>query len=173
MDPETSALGRARCLRTLAYGLGLGFFYPLFILGTTFLELGIPALIFQAYWALVKLALAYGILCWYRVVGERKVALVGLLLILSGLFTFTSLPQLVIFAGEALALVGLSLVLFDISKGIPALQLEIPSGLIFLGVIFYILNVPAMQTVGLAFLLLGFLLASQRLLRVQARPRRS
>ena len=63
---------------------------------------------------------------------------------------------------EALAISALSLVLFDLNKLFPGLRLSVASGLIFLGVIFSILNNQMMLSIASFAWLFGFLVAATR-----------
>ncbi len=159
--------GFAGCTRILAYVLGISAFYPIFLLGAS-IGMELPMKPIALFWGIVKLAMAYAVICVYRSTKEVKTALVGVLLASSGIFSFLSVPLFLASATEALAITGLSLVLFDLGKVLPTLGMDIPAGLIFLGVVFSILNSPTMNFVGLVALLAGLLLSSVRVRKIKA-----
>ncbi len=157
-----------RCLRWLLYGLSLGFFYTLF-LGGTFTGLApVPLTFTQFLWGVTQLVLAYAVYCIYRLSDEFKYLLATLLLVASGIFAILPIVHLafIAIAIEALAVTSLSLVLYDLGKARPESGLILVGGLIFLGVIFSILNNPAMEGVGILALFIGFLLGATRLMRL-------
>ncbi len=155
-----------RCIRVLVYGTGLGIFYPLLLIFSVVGLETVPPGVIGLFWAVVKLLLAYGTFCIYTVSRENKHALVTLLLTVSALFVvFTPHPFLAN-AVEALAITGFSLVLFDIGRARPETQLEWAGGLIFIGVVFSILNTPATGFIAAVALLFGMVLAATRLMRL-------
>ncbi len=162
----------SRCLGNLRLASLMGFFFALFLGGVyiQFLSTALLPPIFL-YWAVVQLIMAWGMLCIYRVSGNFKHAFGGMLLISSGLITantalniFPSLG-LVGVAIQALGIVSFSLLLYELGKARPGTGLELSGGLIFLGVIFQILQNPLMEGIGVFLLAAGFLLTSDRLYR--------
>ncbi len=158
-----------KCIHLLSYGLGLSIFYPLFFLAIYLSFITFPMAVLTIYWGIMKLFLAYAILCIYQTTGLKKMAFIGLLLIISGLFSFFHPVNFIATATEALAIVGVSLILLDLDKAFPKLRLNIAGGLIFLGVIFSILNSTLMSFIGLLALLIGLLLSSTRLIRIRGK----
>jgi len=80
-------------------------------------------------------------------------------------YILTNPESLVFVIGiEALAVTGLSLSLFDLGRA-TRLDMGIPAGMIFLGVILQILQDPLMSFVGILFLAIGFYLSLKRLTR--------
>ena len=70
--------------------------------------------------------------------------------------------QVFVIGIEALAVTGLSLSLFDLGRA-TRLDMGIPAGMIFLGVILQILQNQLMSFVGILFLAIGFYLSLKRL----------
>ncbi len=150
----------------------MGFFFALF-LGGVYIQLLSTALLppIFLYWAVVQLLMAWGMFCIYRISGNFKHVFGGMLLVSSGLITantvlniFPSLG-LVGVAIQALGIVSFSLLLYELGKARPGTGLELSGGLIFLGVIFQILQNPLMEGIGVFLLAAGFLLTSDRLYR--------
>ena len=162
-----------KCIRLLSYGLGLATFYPLFLIAMAIDFITFPMAILLIYWGLIQLFLAYAVLCIYQTTGMLKIAAVGILLIMSGLLTFYRPSGFLPYAMEALAMTGISLILFDLGKAFPTLRLDMAGGIIFLGIIFSILNNQFMSMLGLAALLIGFLFSSARLNRIHGRKART
>ncbi len=155
----------------MSYVLGIAVFYPLFLLGGA-LGMGLPMHVVGIYWGVIQLALAYSVICMYGTTKQVKLSIVGILLVASGIFSFVPVSTFLAAATEALAITGLSLVLFDLGKVFPALSMQIPSGLIFLGVIFSILSSPIMNFVGLLSLLTGMLLSSIKVGKIRVKGSR-
>ena len=109
--------------------------------------------------------------CIYGISGNFKHAFGGMLLVASGLLTANSVLKifpsmgLLDIAVQALAIVSFSLLLYELGKARPGSGLEFSGGLIFLGVIFQILQNPLMEGIGTFVLAAGFLLTSDRLYR--------
>lgn len=152
----------ARCFKVLSFGLGLGAFYALFVVASPWIALDLPMAVTTVFWTLIKGLLAYGLICLYQNSKELKMALAGILMLASALFTPFPVQTFMVLAIEALAMTSLSLVLFDLNKAFPGLKLSVPAGLIFLGIIFSILNNPMMHSLAGFAWLYGFLVASSR-----------
>ncbi|WP_457630004.1 hypothetical protein [Oceanithermus sp.] len=171
-NPGRSTTG-SRCLGWLGAGSTLGFFFAL-LLGGVYLNVLSRQMLgpLFVYWAAVELVLAGGLLCVYRLSGEAKHAFGGMLLLGAAFFSlnavFRFLPSLGLLetAVQALGLVAFSLLLYELGRQRPATGLEGAGGLIFLGVIFQILQAPLMEAAGVFLLAAGFLLASGRLMRL-------
>ncbi len=150
----------------------MGFFFALF-LGGVYIQLLTTALLppIFLYWAVVQLLMAWGMFCIYRVSGNFKHVFGGMLLVSSGLITANTVLRLfpslglVGIAIQALGIVSFSLLLYELGKARPGTGLELSGGLIFLGVIFQILQNPLMEGIGVFLLAAGFLLTSDRLYR--------
>ena len=170
---EKKTVVAPKCIRFLSYGLGLATFYPLFLIAMAIDFITFPMTVLLVYWGIIQLFLAYAVLCIYQTTGMLKISAVGILLIISGLLTFYRPSGFLPYAAEALAMTGISLILFDLGKAFPTLRLDVAGGIIFLGIIFSILNNQFMSMLGLAALLIGFLFSSTRLNRIhggKARP---
>ncbi len=152
-----------RCIRRMAFALAAGMAYPAALALAAFTPIDIPYGVAAIYWGLVKLALVYPIMCLYQAQKKGKIAFVGILMLTSGLFSFLPPEPFLVYATEALAITGLSLILFDFGKSFPASRMEVPGGLIFLGVIASILTTETTALVGLLLLLVGLGMASRRL----------
>ncbi len=163
----------SRCLLFLQLGSGVGVFFFLFLTG---LYLGMlptallaPLLVF---WALGEVLFALGMFCVYLMSREAKHAFAGLLLVAASAFNLNQAlglwasGGLIEVAVQALAVVGVSLLLYELGRARPGSQLELAGGLIFLGVIFQIVRAPLFEAIGVILLLIGFLLASTRLGRL-------
>ncbi len=157
-----------QCLRRLLYGLTLGFFYTIFLGGTYTGLAPVPMEFIRVIWGITQLILAYGVFCIYQLSEDPKYVLATLLLAASSVFTLIPMIHLgfIALAVEALAVTALSLVLYDLGKARPESGLILVGGLIFLGVIFSILNQPTMEGLGILALLIGFLLGATRLMRL-------
>ncbi len=150
----------------------MGFFFALF-LGGVYIQLLTTALLppIFLYWAVVQLLMAWGMFCIYRISGNFKHVFGGMLLVSSGLITANTVLRLfpslglVGIAIQALGIVSFSLLLYELGKARPGTGLELSGGLIFLGVIFQILQNPLMEGIGVFLLAAGFLLTSDRLYR--------
>ncbi len=162
----------AGCLGKLRLASLMGFFFALF-LGGVYIQLLTTALLppIFLYWAVVQLLMAWGMFCIYRVSGNFKHVFGGMLLVSSGLITANTVLRLfpslglVGIAIQALGIVSFSLLLYELGKARPGTGLELSGGLIFLGVIFQILQNPLMEGIGVFLLAAGFLLTSDRLYR--------
>ena len=150
----------------------MGFFFALF-LGGVYIQFLSTALLppILLYWAVVQLLMAWGMFCIYRISGNFKHVFGGMLLVSSALITANSVLKifpslgLVGIAIQALGIVSFSLLLYELGKARPGSGLELSGGLIFLGVIFQILQNPLMEGIGVFILAAGFLLTSDRLYR--------
>lgn len=156
----------SRCVRSLVYGTGLGVFYPLFLIFSVVGLETVPPVVATLFWGVVQLILAYGAFCIYSVSRETKYALVTLLLATSAIFTLRAPHPFLANAVEALAITGVSLLLFDIGRARPETGLEWAGGLIFIGVIFSILDTPVTGFIAAVALLFGMVLAATRLMRL-------
>ncbi len=161
------------CVRWLNISLGLGFLYALALtfvisLGLAMPDLKLPDLvqgIILLVWAIAKIGFAFSWVCLYQATGYVKWAIAALLLAASALMPYilTNPESQVFIVGiEALAVTGLSLSLFDLGRA-TRLDLGIPAGMIFLGVILQILQNQLMSFVGILFLAIGFYLSLKRL----------
>ncbi|HEY80676.1 MAG TPA: hypothetical protein G4O05_06305 [Caldilineae bacterium] len=164
-----------RCVRWLNISLGLGFIYALALVFTIALSLAMPDLkvpdfvqgVILLIWAIAKIGFAFSLVCLYQSTGYLKWAIAALLLAASAIMPYilTNPESLVFVIGiEALAVTGLSLSLFDLGRA-TRLDMGIPAGMIFLGVILQILQDPLMSFVGILFLAIGFYLSLKRLTR--------
>ncbi len=171
--PNKSTSVGSRCLGWLRAGSSLGFFFAL-LLGGIYLnmlsrEMLGPLFVF---WAAAELVMGIAMLCVYGLSSKPKHALGGVLLLAAAFFSlntvFRLLPSLglVETAVQALGLVAFSLILYELGRQRPGVGLEGAGGLIFLGVIFQILQAPLMEAAGVLLLAAGFLLASGRLARL-------
>lgn len=170
-DPRTAQ--GLRCLGRLRLAALLGFFFALLLGGVHVGMLDVallgPVLL---YWALVQLVMASGVLCVYGLSGSPKHALGGGLLFAGAALTFGTVSGwfsglgLVGVAVQALGLVAFSLLLYETGRQRPGSGLDGAGGLIFLGVVFQILQAPLMEAAGVVLLGAGFLLASARLGRL-------
>ena len=157
----------AKCIRWLGTGLGIGVLYPLLMLAISVNFIAFPVAILTIFWGAVKLALATAVFCLYKSTGVPKIGLAAMLLAASAVLSITLSVNFIAIIADGLAMVGISLILWDLGKAFPMLKLDIAGGIIFLGVIFSILNNPTMGLLGLAALLIGMLFASARLSRLQ------
>ncbi len=163
----------SRCLLFLQLGSGVGFLFFLFLTG---LYLGMlpPALLspLLVFWALGEVLFALGMFCVYLMSREAKHAFAGLLLVAASAFNLNQAlglwppGGLIEIAIQALAVVGVSLLFYELGRARPGSGLEVAGGLIFLGVIFQIVRAPLMEAVGVVLLLIGFLIAATRLGRL-------
>lgn len=162
----------SRCLRWLNISLGLGLIYAIGLianiaLGMIISEGALSPLtqtVMLLVWSLAKLGFALSLICLYQVTSHIRWALAGLLLALSALLPwFLTNPesQFLVLGIEALAITGLSLSLFDLGRATNS-ALELPSGLIFLGVVLQILQNEIMSFVGIVFLAFGFYLTLKK-----------
>jgi len=159
---QKTILNHAKCFKALSLGLGLGVFYALFVVAAPWLSMDLPIAVTTIFWAIIKGVLAYGLLCLYQNTKELKMAIAGILMLASAIFSPFPVQTFMVLAIEALAMTSLSLVLFDLNKIFPGLKLSVPAGLIFLGVIFSILNNPMMHSLAGFAWLYGFLVSSSR-----------
>ncbi len=156
----------SKCVQILVYGTALGLFYPLILLGSYIGFETVPLPVAWWYWGIIKLILAYGVVCLYQINHMFKYALVAILLFVSGIFSFYPPHPALVVGVEALAVTGFSLTLFDIGRMRPETNLQLAGGLIFLGVILSMLPAGALEFAGVAALLFGFVLAATRLMRL-------
>ncbi len=154
------------CVRTLVFGTAMGAFYPLIVAGLYMGLESLPLAIASVYWGLIKAILAYAVLCLYQLNGLKKYAFVSILLFASAVFSIHPVAYFLTMATEALALTGLSLVIFDLGRSRPASNLQLAGGLIFLGVVLSVLNAPAVEFAASVALLFGLLLTATRLMRI-------
>ncbi len=167
---QTAILKNKKCLSLLSNGLALGMFYALFVVASPWLSLDLPPIVLTLYWAVVKLTLGIGLLCIFQSTHLPKIAFAAILMLVSAAFSPFPADGFLTLAVEALALTGLSLTLFDISRAFPGLKLSVPAGVIFLGVIFSMLNNPMMLSIAGFAWLFGFLFASNQV-RILTRVR--
>ncbi len=160
---QKSILANLTCINTLSTGLTLGVFYALFIVASPWLALGLPASILPLFWAIVKAVLGAGLICLYKSTQERKIAFAGILMLVSAVFSVFPIDGFLSLATEAIALTSLSLTLHDIGKAFPGLKLSVPAGVIFLGIIFSMLNSDMMLSLAGFAWLFGFLFANNQL----------
>jgi len=113
-------------------------------------------------WGLTLVGLGIGTLCLYQQQRAARWGAVGVVLILSGVLTVFPLTTFLAHALQALGLVGLSLVFYDLEKvfGVP---LMLPGGLLVLAVVATVLNTPLMSFVGLVLLAVSGTLALGRM----------
>ncbi len=161
---QKSILANKNCLKLLSTGLGLGVFYALFIVAAPWLTLELPVLILILFWAIIKAILGVGLICLYKSTQEKKVAFAGILMLTSAFFSPFPINTFLSLAVEALALTSLSLTLYDINKAFPGLKLSVSAGVIFLGVIFSMLNSEMMLSLASFAWLFGFLFSSSQVL---------
>lgn len=152
----------SKCFKALSSGLGLGAFYALFIVAGPWLSLDIPETVLIVFWAISKGVIGFSLLCLYQSTRELKSAIAGMLMIASVVFSLFPIQMFLSFAIEALAITSLSLILFDFNKLFPGLKLSVPAGLLFLGVVFSILNNPMMNSLAGFAWLYGFIVSSSR-----------
>lgn len=161
-----------KCLSRLRLASLMGFFFALFLgaVYIQFLNVSLLPPVFL-YWAVVQWIMASAMFCIYGISGNFKHAFGGMLLVASGLLTANSVLKifpsmgLLDIAVQALAIVSFSLLLYELGKARPGSGLEFSGGLIFLGVIFQILQNPLMEGIGTFVLAAGFLLTGDRLYR--------
>ncbi len=142
----------------LFYALGLATVYPILVLFTPTFNL--PVMIAWLYWGVVKFLLAYAMVRGYRLTALKRLAVLGILFVMSGFFSFFPVWGLIGDLVEAAALGGLSLFLFDLGRAYPMLDLQTPAGLIFLGLVFTLLTDETLTLIGLLMLLLGMAMAA-------------
>ncbi len=157
-----SISARSKCFKSLSAGLGLGAFYALFIVAGPWLALDIPETVLTVFWAVTKGVIGFGLLCLYQTNRELKSAIAGMLMIVSVIFSLFPIQMFLSLAMEALAMTSLSLILFDFNKLFPGLKLAVPAGLLFLGVVFSILNNSMMASLAGFAWLYGFVVSSSR-----------
>ena len=153
----------SKCFKALSAGLGLAAFYALFIVAGPWLALDIPEMVLTVFWAITKGVIGFGLLCLYQSTREIKSAIAGMLMIASVIFSLFPIQMFLSLAIEALAITSLSLILFDFNKMFPGLKLSVPAGLLFLGVVFSILNNPMMFSLAGFAWLYGFIVSSSRI----------
>ncbi len=151
-----------KCFKVLSYGFTFAVFYALFVVASPWMDIGIPVEALTVYWAVVKFVFGAGLICYYNAVKEPKIAFAGIFMLTSAAFTVFPLNGFLSLTIEALAISSLSLVLFDLNRFFPGLRLSVAAGLIFLGVIFSILNNAMMLSIAGFAWLFGFLVASNR-----------
>ncbi len=156
-------LTHSKCFKALSAGLGLGAFYALFIVAGPWIALDIPPTVLTVFWAIAKGVIGFGLLCLYQSTRELKSAIAGMLMIASVVFSLFPIQMFLSLAIEALAMTSLSLILFDFNKMFPGLKLSVPAGLLFLGVVFSILNNPMMFSLAGFAWLYGFIVSSSRI----------
>ncbi len=144
--------------RLLFHALGLATLYPILVLFTP--TFGLPVMIAWLYWGIVKFILAYAMVRGYQLSGLKRLAVMGILFVMSGVFSFFPIWGVVGDLIEAIAVAGLSLFLFDLGKAYPPLALQTPAGLIFLGLIFTLLTSETLVFIGLLLLLLGLAMSA-------------
>ncbi len=154
---------QAKCFKTLSAGLGLGAFYALFIIAGPWLALDLPDPVMITFWAITKGVIGLGLMCLYQSTKELKSAIAGMLMIASVIFTLFPIQLFLSLTIEALAMTSLSLILFDFNKLFPGLKLSVPAGLLFLGVVFSILNNPMMASLAGFAWVYGFVVSSSRM----------
>jgi hypothetical protein len=163
-----------RCVRWLQISLGLGLLYALGLTLSISLSIAAPGLAFPPVvqatlllvWAVAKVGFAFSLVCLYQATGYVKWAIAALLLAASAALPYLLTnpgAQVFVVGIEALAVTGLSLSLFDLGRA-ARVDLGIPAGMIFLGVILQILQNALMSYVGILFLAIGFYLTLKRLL---------
>ncbi len=162
MSKTTSALRATRCHRVLVVFLGAMVVYAALAMGfLAWSPAGLPQWT-VGLWGLTLIGLGGGVLCLYRHWRVARWGAVGALLLMSGILTVFPLTDFLNYALQALGLAGLSLVFYDLEKGLGA-PLALPGGLIFLAVVASILHTPIMVFAGLALLALGGVLAIGRM----------
>ncbi len=152
-----------KCFRAFSYAFTFGLFYSLFVVASPWMDIGVPLGVLTVFWGITKLIFTFAIVCYYQNIKEPKIGFAGVFMFASTIFTFFPINGFLSLAFEALAISSLSLILFDLNKIFPGLRLSVASGLIFLGVIFSILNNPLMQSLASFSWLFGFLVASNRM----------
>ncbi len=153
----------SKCFKSLSSGLALGAFYALFIVAGPWISLNIPETVLTIFWAITKGVIGFGLLCLYQSTRELKSAIAGMMMIASVVFSLFPIQMFLSLAIEALAVTSLSLILFDFNKMFPGLKLSVPAGLLFLGVVFSILNNPMMSSLAGFAWLYGFIVSSSRI----------
>ncbi len=151
-----------KCFKVLSIGLTFAVFYSLFIVASPWMNIGVSVEVLTVYWAIVKFILGGGIICYYNAIKEPKIGFAGVFMLTSAIFSIFPINGFLTLAVEALAISSLSLILFDLNKLFPGLRLSVAAGLIFLGVIFSILNNPLMLSLAGFTWLFGFLVAGNR-----------
>lgn len=161
-----------KCVDWLNISLGVGLLYAMLLL--TFFTWGFafqgtpPSVVVKiglVIWAIAKIGFAFSLVCLYQATGYTKWALAAMLLAASAIMPFVLKnpeSQMLVIGIEALAVTGLSLSLFDLGRATHT-ALEIPAGLLFIGVILQILQNQLMALIGIAFLAMGFYLSLKRL----------
>ncbi len=152
----------AVCRRALSVPLGMLVAYAVVMIGFVVWSAAGPPGWTVMLWGFTLLGLGGGTLCLYQHQRAARWGAVGVVLVLAGVVTLFPLTDFMAHALQALGLVGLSLVFYDLDKvmGVP---LMFPGGLLFLAVIATVLNTPLMAFVGLALLALSGTLALMRL----------
>ncbi len=144
--------------RMLFYALGLATLYPILVLFTP--AFGLPVMIAWLYWGVVKFILAYAMVHGYHLTALKRLAVLGILFVMSGFFSFFPVWGLMGNLVEAAALGGLSLFLFDLGHAYPMLNLQTPAGLLFLGLVLTLLTDETLTLIGLLLLLLSLAMAA-------------
>jgi hypothetical protein len=159
---QNEIVSSSKCFKALSSGLGLAAFYALFVVASPWFSISLPIIVMATFWAVIKIVMGYGIICFYQKTKEPKIAFAGILLLVSAGLSIFPISDLLAIAVEALAITSLSLVLYDLGKLFPSLKLSVPAGIIFLGVIFSTLNNEMMISLAGFAWLFGFLFASSR-----------
>ena len=164
MDKNGQQINKiGKCFKLLAYAFTFAMFYSLFVVASPWVNIGISVEVLTVYWGIVKLIFGIGLICYYNSVKQPKLAFAGIFMLSSFVFTLFPISGFLSLTMEALAISALSLVLFDLNKLFPGLHLSVASGLIFLGVIFSILNNQMMLSIASFAWLFGFLVAATRI----------
>ncbi len=151
-----------KCFKTLSFGFTFAVFYALFVVASPWMDIGVPIEVLTIYWAIVKIVFGVGLICYYNSIKQPKIAFAGVFMLTSAFFTVFPINGFLSLTVEALAISSLSLTLFDLNKLFPALRFSVAAGLIFLGVIFSILNNSMMLSLAGFAWLFGFLVAASR-----------
>ncbi len=162
MTEKTDLNKLRKCFKTLSVGFTFAVFYALFVVASPWMDIGVPVQVLTFYWAIVKFIFGAGLICYYGAIKEPKIAFAGIFMLTSAAFTVFPINGFLSLTVEALAISSLSLVLFDLNKLFPGLRLSVAAGLIFLGVIFSILNNAMMLSFAGFAWLFGFLVAGSR-----------
>ncbi|HGY09536.1 MAG TPA: hypothetical protein ENK37_05730 [Oceanithermus profundus] len=172
-SPPTQPTAGKPCLARLRLASVLGFFFALLLAGVYLGMLGREMLgPLYLYWALAQLVMASAVLCVYRISGKPKHVMGAFLLMAGAFFTANALLGVLPVGGllatsvQALGVVAFSLLLYEIGRQRTGTGLEGAGGLVFLGVVFQILQSPLMEMAGVFLLAAGFLLAGGRLGRL-------
>ncbi len=150
------------CRWALGLPLGMMVAYAVLMMGFVVWSASGPPQWTVIWWGVTLVGLGLGVLCLYRRQRAARWGAVGVVLILGGVLTAFPLTAFTSQALQALGLVGLSLIFYDMEKvlGVP---LMLPGGLLFLAVVATILNTPLMTFVGLALLAISGTLALGRM----------